>query len=123
GANFARRWAVKWEDSHLTGERLVEGARSGEKKYREVFHEYSLFFAYMVNALVVLYSPEKIFISGGFSEASDLFLPEAQRQLVELLSSRRKGIDLLPEISTARLGLATGLIGGAFIALRAQRVI
>ncbi|MBK9039267.1 MAG: hypothetical protein IPL83_08935 [Bdellovibrionales bacterium] len=56
-------------------------------------------------------------ISGGFSEATDLFLPMALDKVRTQLSTRRIGIDLLPEIGLAKLGLETGLLGGAYVAL------
>lgn len=117
GVNFTRRLASQWREPDLTGEQLVIRARAGDQRTEEALAEYAHYFSQMITTLVVLFSPEKILISGGFSEATDLFLPMALDKIRIQLSTRRIGIDLLPEIGLAKLGLETGLLGGAYVAL------
>jgi glucokinase len=117
GVNFTRRVASQWLEPDLTGEQLVRRARAGDQRCEEALAEYADYFSQMITTLVVLFSPEKILISGGFSEATDLFLPMAFDKIRTQLSTRRIGIDLLPEIGLAKLGSETGLLGGAYVAL------
>lgn len=117
GVNFTRRVASQWLEPNLTGEQIVGRARAGDQRSEEALAEYADYFSQMITTLVVLFSPEKILISGGFSEATDLFLPMALDKMRTQLSTRRIGIDLLPEIGLAKLGLETGLLGGAYVAL------
>lgn len=117
GRNFSRRCAQLWGESGLTGEELVRRAQFGDEKALKAFDEYADYFAAMVSSLVVLFSPERILISGGFSESHSLFLDRARTQLEKLLSRRRQGVDLFPEISLSQLGAETGLLGGAYVGL------
>lgn len=116
GTNFSRRCAVLWGESELSGEELVARAK-GEARAVKAFAEYAHSFAAMVTTLVVLFSPEKILISGGFSDSHFLFLDQSQPHIRDLLARRRQGVDLYPEIGLSQLGADTGLLGGAFVAL------
>ncbi len=122
GTNFTRRWSYEWREPNLTGEILVHKAKKGEQKYLKAFNDYSERLAQLVSTLVVLYAPEKVILSGGFSSASDLFLPQTREKLHLLLASRRVGIDLMPELLTSSLGGNSGLLGGAHLAFASPRV-
>lgn len=115
GKNFARRCAQLWQEEHLSGEELVARARGGDPRAVEAFAQYAHHFALMVTTLVVLFSPQHILISGGFSEAHDLFLEQSKHQLKKLLARRRQGVDLFPEIGVSQLGKVAGLLGGAHV--------
>lgn len=120
GRNFALRCGRLWGEESLTGERLVAMARLGERRALDAFGEYARYFAAMVTTLVVQFSPERILIAGGFSEAKDVFLPAAEGILKHLLSRRRQGVDLLPKIQLSGLGPHAGVLGGAWVALGAS---
>jgi len=94
--------------------------RSGEAKVLTAFQEYSERLACFFYMLCVLFSPEQIVISGGFSHSSELFLPKAQDRLAELLRTRREGQDLLPRIRVSQFRDEAGLLGAGFVALRAK---
>lgn len=117
GANFTKWMGRKW-GLKLSGEDLLKIARSGDQKAVEEFHAYGRRLAIFISSLVVLFCPRVIVISGGFSHAADLFLPTAKHDLQNLLSSRRKGEDLLPHILVSEFQDEAGVLGAAHIALQ-----
>ena len=117
GVNFTAHLAAKWSDPRLTGEKLVASARQGEPLVVAEFGIYGERLASFLCSLIVLFSPEKIVISGGFSHAEDLFLPVCEIKLRELLRTRREGVDLLPRIQISKFRDEAGLLGAAYIAL------
>ncbi|MCC7403504.1 MAG: ROK family protein [Bdellovibrionales bacterium] len=120
GRNFSERCAREWGEKNLTGEELVSRARAGEARALKAFAAYADYFAAMVTILVVQFSPERIVIAGGFSEAKDLFLTQALEKLKTLLSRRRQGVDLFPQIEVSSLGAQAGVLGGAYVALHSS---
>lgn len=117
GRNFVARVAEQWSEPGLTGEELVERALSKEKKALQAFDEYSEYMAQALNAYAVLYTPEVVVFSGGFSHAVPLFLDKTKRRLEELLIERRLIVDFMPELRVSEFQDEIGLIGAARVAL------
>ena len=117
GRNFTQRLQSQWQDPQLTGEEVVRRAKQGDSRALAAFAQYAEHFALAVNALVVLFAPEVIAISGGFSASSDLFMPTVDRHLEKLLVRRRVGIDLYPRIVRSRYAHQACLLGAAYVAL------
>ena len=117
GVNFTKKLAERWSEPDLTGERLVSRARLGEEKAIQEFKKYGELLATYICSIVVLFSPEKVILSGGFSHAADLFLPACRARLIELIKTRRSKIDLMPEVLLSPFRDEAGIIGAAFIAL------
>jgi len=115
GRNFAKRYGKMWGMPELRGERIKELGRQGDERALEAFSEYARFLAYAIDSYVVLYAPEKVILSGGFSDAADLFLPQVHPYLEKTLARRRAGVDLFPEVVLSELKDHIGLLGGASI--------
>lgn len=120
GANFARRMAKRWGLAHLSGKELKQWARQGDDRARQAFAEYADYFALAVDAYVCLFAPEKILLTGGFSDSSEMFLERVHSRLSRSLARRRVGIDLYPEIRLSSNQFLMGLIGGAYIAFQGR---
>jgi glucokinase len=117
GANFARtvsaRFGVALTGAALTGQDLLQRARSGDRVVLKEFAEYSRNMATFLVGLVVLFSPEAIVFAGGFSEAAPYFLPDAERALTAQLATRRAGVDLLPRLLVSEHTNDLCLLGAA----------
>ncbi len=121
GANFTRHLAKEWSEPHLTGEELVARAQKGDERVLAEFVTYGERLASFICSLVVIFSPEVIVLSGGFSHAANLFLPSCENRLTELLATRRQGCDLMPRILLSKFRDEAGLIGAAFVSFHRQR--
>jgi len=119
GANVTEWLQKKWQEPSLTGEQLAIRARQKDQRALAVFNKYSEQLGAFLFSLCVQFCPEVVVLSGGFSHASDLFLPATEVRLKELLHSRRlSGHDLLPKIYISKFQDEAGLLGAANIALR-----
>lgn len=115
GSHFAKRLG-RLKGRALTGKESVELAKHGDVYVQEAFKEYGRHLAQAIRTLCVLFGPEVVVISGGFSHASHLFLEETRRVLPELLARYRDGVDLLPKVKVSKLQDEAGILGAAFIA-------
>ena len=119
GSHFARRLSrlkSKGRGHHkLSGQEAVALAKAGDRQVQEAFRAYGRHLAAAIRILCVMFAPEVVVISGGFSHAASLFLPETQAVLPELMERYREGIDLLPEIRVSRLQDDAGILGAAFL--------
>lgn len=120
GRNFTLHLAQAWSEPHLTGEELVARARRKDQRVTQEFAVYGERLASFLCSLVVMFSPEKVILSGGFSHAADLFLPACETKLTELLKTRRLGVDLLPQILISKFRDEAGLIGAASVSFSNQ---
>lgn len=118
GANFTRQMAKRYFDSSLDGHTLVDHARAADRRIVQEFALYGQRLATFLYSQIVLFCPEKIIISGGFSHSADLFLPKTKKHLLKLLRTRRTGVDLLPQISISKFIDDAGLIGAAYTAFQ-----
>ncbi len=115
GTHFAKRMSARVGRS-LTGKEAVALAEEGDLQIQASFKEYGRHLAQAVRSLCVLFAPEVVVLSGGFSHASSLFLPETKKVLPSMLERYREGIDLLPEVKVSKLLNDAGILGVAFIA-------
>jgi glucokinase len=117
GTHFAKRMSARVGRS-LTGKEAVELAQEGDLQIQASFKEYGRHLAQAIRSLCVLFAPEVVVLSGGFSHASHLFLPETKKVLPSLLERYREGIDLLPEVKVSNLQNDAGILGAAYIAIQ-----
>jgi len=86
GNGFARRARILLENPKVDGPSLAALARgesTGTGVPREralaLFREYGELLAVAIHNYVMIYSPERVVLTGSFAQASDLFLPDAER--------------------------------------------
>ncbi|MCM2321782.1 MAG: ROK family protein [Oligoflexia bacterium] len=121
GRNFSRRARVAFGKSDLSAKDLAELARKRDPRAVAAFDEYALLMATAIHNYAVIYAPELVVFTGSFAAASDLFLKATREHLKKMLARRRVGVDLLPKLVVSKLDNQAGLIGGAFVALRASK--
>lgn len=124
GTHFARRVSLALSTTgviaagtELDGHQVLELARTGNADVLAAFRDYGQRLALAIRSLCVLFAPETVVLSGGFSKASEFFLPSTEEHLPELMVRYREGVDLLPKISLSRLGDLAGALGAARVAL------
>jgi glucokinase len=122
GRNFGKRIAQRLKKPELDAHQIEDLARAGNSIALDAFEEYAWLMATALHNYVVIYCPEVIIFAGSFAAASDLFLPQTQKHLESLLKRRRKGIDLMPKLEVSNLHNQSGLLGGAYLALKTNRL-
>jgi glucokinase len=95
------------------GEDVVALARKGDGTALEVLREAGTWLGIGLAIFVNVFDPEVIAIGGGVSEAGDLVLEPARRELRLRSCSPAKG---LVEIREATLGAKSGMLGAAALA-------
>jgi glucokinase len=95
------------------GEDVLDLARKGDDAALEVLREAGTWLGIGLAAFVNLFDPEVIVIGGGVSEAGDLVLEPARREM--RLRSHSPARDLV-EIREATLGARSGMLGAAALA-------
>ena len=95
------------------GEDVLDLARKGDEAALEVLREAGIWLGIGFATFVNLFDPEVIAIGGGLSEAGDLVLEPARREL--RLRSTSPSRDLV-EIRKATLGARSGMLGAAALA-------
>lgn len=113
GSHFTKRLSAL-KHRMLTGQEAVLLAQDGDAQITAAFKEYGRQLADAIRIFVVMFAPEVVVLSGGFSHASHLFFPETRRLLPQLLQRYRKGIDLLPELKASKLQDDAGILGAAY---------
>lgn len=117
GTHFAKRLG-RLKGRALTGKEAVELAKHGDVYVQEAFKEYGRHLAQAIRSLCILFGPEVVVISGGFSHAANLFLDETLATLPGLMERYRDGVDLLPKVKVSKLQDEAGILGAAFLASR-----
>lgn len=120
GVNFTKRMNQVYFQNPIDGEELVHRARLGDARVIAEFIHYGERLAAFLYSQIVVFSPERIIISGGFSHSSDLFLSVTEKKLTDLLSTRRVGIDMLPKILLSDFKDEAGLLGAAYTAFHSN---
>ncbi len=120
GNHFARRLG-RLKGRALTGLESVALAKQGDVWVQEAFREYGRHLALAVRTLSVLFAPEIVVLSGGFSHASQLFLDECRAHLPTIMERYRDGIDLVPEVKVSKLQSDAGILGAAYIATQMKK--
>jgi glucokinase len=95
------------------GEDVLDLARKGDEASVKVLQETGTWLGIGLAAFVNIFDPEMIAIGGGVSEAGDLVLEPARREL--RLRSHSPSRDLV-EIRGATLGAKSGMLGAAALA-------
>src|SRR5829696_7689346 len=95
------------------GEDVLDLARKGDETALEVLQEAGTWLGIGLATFLNLFDPEVIAIGGGLSEAGDLVLEPARREL--RLRSTSPSRDLV-EIRKATLGARSGMLGAAALA-------
>lgn len=112
GINFSKRLSKKVGKT-LSGEDVINLAKNQDPQVLKAFDDYAAWFAESVASWVVLFSPEKVILAGGFAEAHPYFLEKSNSILKDLLERRRVGVDLLPQLSVSSLKENLGVLGAA----------
>lgn len=121
GRSFTRRNRARFARADFVAKDIAELAEKGDPRALAAFSEYAEYMAVALHNYVVCYSPEIIVFSGSFAEAAHLFTAKTIAQLKILLKRRRVGVDLLPKLAVSSLDNKAGLLGGAFVALKAGK--
>lgn len=112
GVSFSRRLSKKMGQT-ISGEDILNLAKNQDSQILKAFDDYAAWFAESVAAWVVVFSPEKVILAGGFAEAHPYFLEKSNAILKELLERRRVGVDLLPQLLVSDLRESLGVLGAA----------
>lgn len=115
GHHFSQRLG-RLKGRPLTGQESVALAEHGDVWVQEAFKEYGRTLAMGIRTLCLFFAPQVVVLSGGFSQASHLFLPETEAYLPQLLERYRAGIDLLPKVRISKLQTDAGILGAAYLA-------
>ena len=97
----------------LAGEDVLDLARKGDEAALEVLREAGTWLGIGLSDFVNVFDPEVIAIGGGVSEAGDLLLEPARKELSLRSSSPSRE---LVEIRGATLGARSGILGAAALA-------
>lgn len=112
GLNFSKRLSKKMQ-RNLSGEDVLQLAKNQDPEVLKAFDNYAAWFAESVAAWVVLFSPEKVILAGGFAEAHPYFLSKTNDILKELLGRRCIAIDILPQVFVSDFQDNLGVLGAA----------
>jgi glucokinase len=121
GVHFNRRMNRKYQRSYEKAQMWGEAAEKNDPEAKEAFRYYGDKLALAIRNFAVMFAPEKVYLTGGFSETSHLFLQHTRSVLAELLKGRRKGVDLMPEIEPSIYGKNAGILGAAYFAFRTKK--
>ncbi len=115
GTHFARGLSRQL-GRELDGTQALALAKEGDVATLAAFEEYGRTLAIALRSLAVVFAPEVVVLSGGFTKASAFFLPATQKHLPQVMNRYREGVDLLPKIKVSKLGDSAGVLGAAFVA-------
>ena len=121
GRGFSRRARSRFGDPDLMAKDVADLARKRDPRALAAFEEYGELMAVAIHNYVMMFAPEIIVFTGSFAEACDLFIDSTKTHLKQLISRRRTGIDLFPELVVSKLHNQAGLVGGAFVALHSSK--
>ncbi len=119
GRSFARRAQAHLGNGGFDAAQIAELARAGNRVARRLFEEYSENLAIALHNYVVIFYPEIVIFTGSFSAAHDLFLEKTSKKLGKMLARRNHVMNLQPKLVISKLENQAGLLGGAYVALRA----
>lgn len=119
---FLMRAQIALKNAQLTNPELESLARNGNSAALELFDQYAFWLAHTIHNFIMLYYPEEVYISGGFSAAANLFLPKTKVEIKKLLERRLETLPILPKISVSKLGRRMGVYGAAKLAFQSQRM-
>lgn len=121
GTGF-QKWARRGlGDETLLNVNIETAARNGDGRSKEMFRQYGLILAAVIQNFVVLYAPKLVVLGGSFANAADLFVPTATERLLQLLERKRENIEMMPKIKVSKLNNHAGLIGAAYLAMHGRK--
>jgi glucokinase len=123
GRSFAHRARIKLGNEIIDAPQIAARAREGDAASLKLFDEYADHLAIALHNYVVLFYPEIVVFTGSFAAAHDLFLEKTSKKLGKLLSRRNKVMNLQPKLVISKLENQAGLLGGAYVALKAAEKI
>lgn len=119
GRSFAHRARVELGNEIIDAPQIAARAREGDPASLKLFDDYSDHLAIALHNYVVIFYPEIVVFTGSFAAAHDLFLEKTSKKLGKLLARRNKVMNLQPKLVISKLENQAGLLGGAYVALRA----
>jgi glucokinase len=119
GRSFAHRAREALGNSAIDAPQIAARAREGDAAALKVFEEYTDHLAIALHNYVVIFYPEIVVFTGSFAAAHDLFLEKTAKKLGKLLARRNKVMNLQPKLAISKLENQAGLLGGAYVALKA----
>ncbi len=119
GRSFAYRGRKRLGIDIIDAPQIAARAREGDRAALALFEEYAENLAVTLHNYVMLFYPETVVFTGSFAAAHDLFLKNAEKKLAKLLARRNEVMNLQPKLVISKLENQAGLLGGAYVALRA----
>jgi glucokinase len=96
---------------------IVAAARNGNEKALALVLKEAEYLAYGFSSLLHLYSPQRLIMGGGVSQALDLMMPTIKNVMNEIVMPSFRDCEVVP----AQLGDNAGLVGAAGLALQSER--
>jgi glucokinase len=119
GRSFAHRARVLLKNDLIDAPQIAARAREGDTASLKLFDEYADDLAIALHNYVVIFYPEIVVFTGSFAAAHDLFLKKAAKKLEKMLARRNLVMNIQPKLVISKLENRAGLLGGAYVALRA----
>ncbi|MBC7387220.1 MAG: ROK family protein [Cryobacterium sp.] len=123
GRTFAYRGRKRLGSEIIDAPQIAARARDGDPVSLELFDEYSELLATALHNYIMLFYPEVVVFTGSFAAAHDLFLKNTEKKLAKMLVRRNKVMNLQPKLVISKLENQAGLLGGAYVAFRAMRLL
>ncbi len=120
GRSFAHRARADLGNETIDAPQIAARARDGDAAALKLFDEYAENLAIALHNYVVIFCPEIVVFTGSFAAAHDLFLEKTSKKLGKLLSRRNRVMNLQPKLAVSKLENQAGLLGGAYVALKAS---
>ncbi|WP_430812928.1 MULTISPECIES: ROK family protein [unclassified Carboxylicivirga] len=94
----------------IDGVHIMQNFRSGEACAQKALNQHMDYLAMGIASFINIFSPQKVIIGGGLSEAGDFYIDEVQKRTMKLAM---KETSVFTQIVQARLGNKAGFIGAA----------
>lgn len=99
----------------VNGEIVFQAAREADPTACALFDRIGFWLGVGIASLVTIFDPQLVVLSGGLAETGDLLIDPARASLQQFVFAREHRE--LPELVVAQLGLESGVIGAATLAL------
>lgn len=118
GPNFMKNFQEKNKLSTASNEEIIRKAQEGDELSLTAFKDFSEVLAVTLHNLCVMFCPESIIFTGGFSKAFELFASQTEFFLKNLLVRRQ---ELMPELALSKLAGDACLLGAANLCFNKAR--
>lgn len=119
GRSFTYRARKVLGNDQIDAAQIAARARDGNADAIALFDEYAEMMAIALHNFIVVFYPEVVVYTGSFAAAHDLFMEKTKKNLEKILVRRNKVMHLTPKLAISKLENQAGLLGGAYVALRA----